>query len=275
MTFRPHLLAFALGAGLAFAAPTAAQAQVGVSVNIGLPAWGPAVPQGTEYYYIPEIDGYYDIYNGDYLVFQDGVWVTLPYIDGYDPAYFHPVPVSYVGPQPWLYIGAYRNRYPQYVSVYRRGGYGRGGYGGGLGAYRGGYGGVGYGGGGYRNYPGSYSRGNGGGPGRYSNDGRRDAQPYGGNAESNRGGFGDNRGRFGGSQPNVGPGRAGGFDGGNQPSPDRGGRGGTFGGGNFGGGQRGGDGGNPGGGQRGGFGGGNPGWGGQRGSGGGGDRGRH
>ena len=152
MKFRLPFLAFALGTGLALAAPTAAQAQVSVGVNIGLPAWGPVVPQGTQYYYIPEIDGYYDIYNGTYLVFDGAQWVTLPYIDGYDPYYFHPVPVSYVGPQPWLYIGSYRSRFPQYVTGYRRGGYGYGGqyygheYGAGrvYGYDRGGYGGRGY-----------------------------------------------------------------------------------------------------------------------------------
>ena len=266
MNIRPHFLAFALGAGLAFAAPQAAKAQVGVNINIGLPAWGPAVPQGTQYYYIPEIDGYYDIYNGDYLVFQDGVWVTLPYIDGYDPYYFHPVPVSYVGPQPWLYIGTYRNRYPQYVSVYRHGGYGRGGYGVGPGAYRGGYGGVGYGGGGYRerSYPGGYGRSNVGGQPRFQPDGRRDGQPF--HDQGGRGGQPD-RGNFGGSQPDRGASRLGGFGGsfpgGGQPGPDRGGRGGF--GGSSPGGQPGGFGGGS---NRGGFGGGNPGGGGHGGEGG-------
>ncbi|RZL12625.1 MAG: hypothetical protein EOO62_10525, partial [Hymenobacter sp.] len=127
MNFRLRYLAFALGTGLAFAAPTAAQAQVSVGVNIGLPPWGPSVPQGTQYYYIPEIDGYYDIYNGTYIVFDGGQWISVPYLDGYDPYYFHPQPVNYVGAQPWLYIGTYRQRYPQYVSVYRGGGYGGGG----------------------------------------------------------------------------------------------------------------------------------------------------
>ena len=37
-----------------------AQAQVRISVNA--PYWGPAVPPNVQYYYIPEIDGYYDLY---------------------------------------------------------------------------------------------------------------------------------------------------------------------------------------------------------------------
>ncbi len=168
---RLPFLAFALGLGLALATPTAAQAQVSVGVNIGPPAWGPPVPQGTQYYYIPEIDGYYDIYNGVYIVFDGYQWVPMSYLDGYDPYYFHPLPVSYVGAQPWLYINTYRQRYPQYVTVYHRGGWGGGGryYGHDYGAgrvygYDHGYNRGNY---GYNNRPGWGGRP--GGPDRYDN----------------------------------------------------------------------------------------------------------
>ena len=236
-----RFLAFALGTGLAFVAP--AQAQVGVNVQIGPPAWGPAVPQNTQYYYIPEIDGYYDIYNGVYLVFDGVQWVTLPYLDGYDPYYFHPVPVSYIGPRPWLYIGSYRSRYPQYVTGYRRGGFGYGGhydrdYGAGR-VYGYDHGGRGYG----NNY-------NNGGHGNYGG-GR---PPQGQGAPGNPGGPG--RGGYGGGQPGGNPQPGGqpgpgrnilGNPGGNpQPGGNPGGPGGQ--GGFGGGGQRGG--GNPGGGGR-------------------------
>ncbi|WP_191906442.1 hypothetical protein [Hymenobacter baengnokdamensis] len=199
MKLHLRFLAFALGTGLAFAAPIAAQAQVSLGVNIGLPAWGPPVPQGTQYYYIPEIDGYYDIYNGVYIVFQDGQWIQTPYLDGYDPYYFHPVPISYAGPQPWLYINTYRSRYPQYVTVFRRGGYGGGGQ----------YYGHDYGAG--RVY--GYDRNR----GRDFDRGRdyRVEQPH---LEGRR----DDRGGFGGGQPQV---QRGGFGGG-QPQVQRGGFGG-------------------------------------------------
>ena len=181
-----RLLAFALGTCLAFAMPTAARAQVGYGVTGGLPAWGPPVPQGTHYYYIPEIDGYYDLYNGLYIVFDGQQWVALPYLNGYDPAYFHPVPVvSYAGPQPWLYINSYRQRCPQYVVGYRHGGWGRGGYGGrGYGHGRGG----GYGAGNY------YGRGSYGG---YNNRSQGGGYDYG---RGQRGGYGGRNQREG-SQP--------------------------------------------------------------------------
>lgn len=193
-----RFLAFALGVGLALAAPTAVRAQVGYGGAVGPPAWGPPVSQGTQYYYIPEIDGYYDLYNGLYIVFDGQQWVGLPYLNGYDPHYFHPVPVvSYAGPQPWLYINSYRRYYPQYVVGYRRGGWGGGGsyygrsygYGAGqpYGQYRGGNGNRGYGRGNYygqggydqRNYGGNYNQGGYGGNNNQGNYNRDQRAGYG------------------------------------------------------------------------------------------------
>ncbi|UOQ66014.1 hypothetical protein [Hymenobacter volaticus] len=91
----------------------AAQAQVRVSVNVGPPAWGPAVGSGVEYYYIPEIDGYYDLYTQQYVYLDPyGYWVSTPYLPSYyasyDPRFFHPVVINYVGRQPWGYIRDHR-----------------------------------------------------------------------------------------------------------------------------------------------------------------------
>lgn len=44
---------------LALAATTAARAQI--NVNINPPSWGPAVPAGAQYYYIPETQSFYDV----------------------------------------------------------------------------------------------------------------------------------------------------------------------------------------------------------------------
>ncbi|MCC3155915.1 hypothetical protein LJ737_01610 [Hymenobacter sp. 15J16-1T3B] len=96
------------------ASPT--QAQVQVNVNVGTPAWGPPVGPGVQYYYIPEIDGYYDLYTQSYVYFDPyyNTWVSAPalpaaYYAGYDPRYFHPVVVQYVGRQPWGLIYDHRS----------------------------------------------------------------------------------------------------------------------------------------------------------------------
>ena len=162
-----------VGAFALFAAP-AAQAQVGVNINIGTPAWGPQVPYGTQYYYIPEIDGYYDLYNQQYIVYQDGYWVPLPELYGYDPYQFHPVIVDYRGTQPWLRVDYYRQRYA--YQPYRNYGPNRAGY------YNGGYGyGPSYGRSRYDNRGGySYGR-------NYGDRDRDDRGGYRGNDRDNRG----------------------------------------------------------------------------------------
>ena len=94
------LIGAALMGALALLVAPQARAQVRMNVNVGAPAWGPQVPYGTQYYYIPEIDGYYDLYAQQYLVFDGGYWVPLPQLYGYDPYQFHPVVLQYRGREP-------------------------------------------------------------------------------------------------------------------------------------------------------------------------------
>ncbi|MBG8554393.1 hypothetical protein [Hymenobacter guriensis] len=89
-------------------------AQAQVQINVNTPYWGPSVGPDVQYYYIPEIDGYYDLYSGQYLFFDPvyGAWVSSPYLPrayaAYDPRFFHPVVVQYVGRQPWGYLRDHR-----------------------------------------------------------------------------------------------------------------------------------------------------------------------
>jgi hypothetical protein len=51
------------------------QAQVSVNVNIGSrPAWGPTVTT-EEYYYLPDIDSYYDIHQSQFIYLNNGRWI--------------------------------------------------------------------------------------------------------------------------------------------------------------------------------------------------------
>lgn len=111
MKLLPTAFCAALLTAFALAAAPAAQAQVNVNVNLGRPAWGPAVPQGAQYYYIPEIDGYYDLYSQQYIVLRNGQWLPVAALSGYDPYQFHPVVLDYRGRQPWVYVGAHRDRF--------------------------------------------------------------------------------------------------------------------------------------------------------------------
>jgi hypothetical protein len=57
------------------------KAQVSVNVNIGKPpVWGPVVTT-EEYYYLPDIDTYYDLHQSQFIYLNNGVWLrsrTLP-----------------------------------------------------------------------------------------------------------------------------------------------------------------------------------------------------
>ena len=122
MKFYPKAFVLALATAVAFlAAPSAAHAQVGINIQTGRPAWGPAVPQGAQYYYIPEIDGYYDLAARNYIVQRNGGWVPVAALPGYDPYQFHPVVVNdYRGRQPWVRYNDYHARYYRPVVVQQR-----------------------------------------------------------------------------------------------------------------------------------------------------------
>ncbi|WP_133257140.1 hypothetical protein [Hymenobacter edaphi] len=97
------LLAGALAAG------TPAQAQVNVNINV--PSWGVAAPAGTQYYYVPEYGGYYDLRAQQYIVQRNGQWARVASVNGYDPRGFHPVVIDYVGAQPWVYVTQHKAKY--------------------------------------------------------------------------------------------------------------------------------------------------------------------
>ncbi|NML66852.1 hypothetical protein HHL22_16725 [Hymenobacter sp. RP-2-7] len=119
MNLQPKALLLAAGLALAgAAAPSAAHAQLAVNVQLGHPTWGPAVPAGVQYYYIPEIGGYYDLAAQRYLVQRNGRWVPVAAVPGYDPHSFHPVVLrDYRGREPWVQYRTHYARYPRPVVV--------------------------------------------------------------------------------------------------------------------------------------------------------------
>lgn len=91
-------------------ASSSAQAQV--TINVNPPAWGPAAPAGTQYYYVPEYGGYYDLRDQNYIVQRDGRWTRVRNLSGYNTANFHPVVIDYRGAQPWVLVTRHRQLYP-------------------------------------------------------------------------------------------------------------------------------------------------------------------
>ena len=110
--------AFALLLGLT-AAP-AAQAQI--NININTPSWGPPAPPTAQYYYLPEMEGYYDLRAAEYVYLTNGRWMrarALPTV--YRGVAFQPVVVDYVGAKPWVQLPVYRVKYPKPGKGYGKG----------------------------------------------------------------------------------------------------------------------------------------------------------
>ncbi len=60
-----------------------ANAQVSVNVNLGTPpVWAPANPVKVQYYYLPEIDSYYDVPSKKFIYIRNGVWVRSVNLPG-------------------------------------------------------------------------------------------------------------------------------------------------------------------------------------------------
>lgn len=52
------------------------QAQVSVNVNLGSPpAWGPAGYSAVDYYYLPDVEAYYDVRATQFIYFGGGKWI--------------------------------------------------------------------------------------------------------------------------------------------------------------------------------------------------------
>lgn len=96
---------------------TTVTAQVNVSVNIGLqPVWGPVGYEHVDYYYLPEIEGYYDIPHRQFIYFNHGAWVhaaALPPQFGHVDLY-HTYKVVINEPDPWLRHDVYKAKYVSY-----------------------------------------------------------------------------------------------------------------------------------------------------------------
>lgn len=60
---------------------TNAQVSVGINVNVGSPpAWAPPAPVEVRYYYLPEIQTYYDVNTRHYIYMDNGRWARRAYL---------------------------------------------------------------------------------------------------------------------------------------------------------------------------------------------------
>src|ERR1700748_2145409 len=94
-----------------------AQVTFSLGVNIGnQPEWGPVGYDHADYYYMPDIDAYYDVNAHSYIYYNNNVWVHSgvlpPRYAGYDMYHGYKVVINH--PAPWRNAGMYRAKYAQY-----------------------------------------------------------------------------------------------------------------------------------------------------------------
>lgn len=61
---------------MVFFASNAINAQVSINVNLGLqPSWGPVGYSSVDYYYIPDVQSYYDVRTAQFIFLSNGAWI--------------------------------------------------------------------------------------------------------------------------------------------------------------------------------------------------------
>jgi hypothetical protein len=111
---------------LLFFAASSTQAQVSVNVNIGTPnvhvnvgtppVWGPVGYDDMEYYYLPDIQVYYDIRLAQYIYFGDGRWIRSTNLPSrcrnYDLYHGYKVVLTdYHGRSPYTHYNTHKVKY--------------------------------------------------------------------------------------------------------------------------------------------------------------------
>lgn len=100
-----------------FFASNSMNAQLSVNVNLGLqPSWGPVGYSSVNYYYLPDIQVYYDVRATQFIYLNRGVWVRSSYLPrqyrDYDLNRGYKVILNdYRGSRPYAYYAKHKVKY--------------------------------------------------------------------------------------------------------------------------------------------------------------------
>ena len=93
------------------------QAQISVRVGIGSPPpWGPAGYAEARYYYLPDVQAYYDVQSSLFIYFDGRAWVRRAYLPDRYRNYdlyggYKVVMTDYHGNSPYIHFSEHRTRY--------------------------------------------------------------------------------------------------------------------------------------------------------------------
>lgn len=94
------------------------QGTYGTQTSYENPQWGPSYYDGTRYYYLPDIESYYDIYTREFIFLNHAQWIYSPYLPSIYPDFnlnnaFVVVVNSNIN-QPWMHHQYYVSHFPRY-----------------------------------------------------------------------------------------------------------------------------------------------------------------
>lgn len=82
------------------------------------PSWAPSYYSGVRYYYLPDIETYYDLSDGDFVYLDDGQWMFSPVLppmySNYDLYGGFVIALNRGVYRPWLHHQFYVSHYPRY-----------------------------------------------------------------------------------------------------------------------------------------------------------------
>lgn len=98
------------------------KAQVNVSFNVNMqPLWGPANVNYVEYYYLPEVDVYYNVPTSQYIYFSGGNWLTVTNLPSrYQVDLYRTYKVVINEPRPYMNHNRYKTKYGKYKHYHNK-----------------------------------------------------------------------------------------------------------------------------------------------------------
>ena len=96
---------------------SAVQAQVIVNlINSSPPPWGPAGHNEVRYYYLPDVEAYYDVQTSKFIYFNGGKWIHRKYLPARYRSYdlysgYKVVMTDYRGNSPYIHFAEYKTKY--------------------------------------------------------------------------------------------------------------------------------------------------------------------
>ncbi len=98
------------------------KAQVNVSFNVNTqPLWGPANVNYVEYYYLPEVDVYYNVPTSQYIYYNGGNWITVSNLPSrYQVDLYRTYKVVINEQRPYMKHSMYKSKYAKYKHSYNK-----------------------------------------------------------------------------------------------------------------------------------------------------------